>query len=57
MLGLRTDLPLDRDAAARFLPWILGFMVYLAALAVGAALIVDRLADLRRREIRRREEA
>ena len=45
MLGLRTDLPLDRDAAAKFLPWILGFMVYLAALAVGAALIVDRLAD------------
>lgn len=45
MLGLRSDLPLDRDAAARFLPWILGFMVYLAALAVGAAMIVDRLAD------------
>lgn len=45
MLGLRTDLPLERDAAARFLPWILGFMVYLAALAVGAALVTDRLAD------------
>ncbi|MBI2253263.1 MAG: hypothetical protein HYU58_01445 [Proteobacteria bacterium] len=45
MLGLRTDLPLDRDAAARFLPWILGFMVYLAALAVGSALVVDRLSD------------
>jgi cell division transport system permease protein len=44
MLGLRTDLPLDRDAAARFLPWILGFMVYLAALAVGSAMVVDRLA-------------
>lgn len=44
MLGLRTDLPLDRDAAAKFLPWILGFMVYLAALAVGSALVVDRLA-------------
>lgn len=45
MLGLRSDLPLDRDAAARFLPWILGFMVYLAALAVGAAMVVDRIAD------------
>ncbi|WP_374649993.1 cell division protein FtsX [Dongia sp.] len=44
MLGLRTDLPLDRDAAAKFLPWILGFMVYLAALAVGSAMAVDRLA-------------
>lgn len=44
MLGLRSDLPLDRDAAAKFLPWILGFMVYLAALAVGAAMVVDRLS-------------
>ncbi|MBL8708066.1 MAG: hypothetical protein JNL25_02635 [Rhodospirillaceae bacterium] len=44
-MRLRSDLPLNRDAAARFLPWILGFMVYLAALAVGAAMVVDRLAD------------
>lgn len=44
MLGLRTDLPLNHDAAAKFLPWILGFMVYLAALAVGAAMVVDRLS-------------
>jgi len=44
MLGLRSDLPLDQDASARFLPWILGFMVYLAALAVGGALVVDRLS-------------
>jgi cell division transport system permease protein len=44
MLGLRSDLPLDRDAAAKFLPWILGFMVYLAALAVGTAMVVDRLS-------------
>jgi cell division transport system permease protein len=45
MLGMRSDLPLDRDAAARFLPWILGFMIYLAALAVGAAMVVDRVAE------------
>ena len=44
MLGLRSDLPLDRDAAAKFLPWIIGFMVYLAALAVGTAMVVDRLS-------------
>jgi len=44
MFGLRSDLPLDRDAAAKFLPWILGFMVYLAALAVGSAMVVDRLS-------------
>ena len=44
MFGLRSDLPLDRDAAAKFLPWIIGFMVYLAALAVGTAMVVDRLS-------------
>lgn len=44
MLNLRTDIPLERDASARFLPWILGFMVYLAALVVGSALVVDRLS-------------
>jgi cell division transport system permease protein len=41
----RSDLPLDRDAAARFLPWIIGFMVYLCVIAVAAALTVDRVAE------------
>jgi cell division transport system permease protein len=36
----RRDVPLDRDASARFLPWLIGFMVYLAALALAAALAV-----------------
>jgi cell division transport system permease protein len=45
MLGMRSDLPLDRDAAARFLPWIIGFMVFLSVLAVAAALTVDRVAE------------
>jgi cell division transport system permease protein len=35
----RFDLPLGRDEAARFLPWIIALMVYLAALG-GIALIV-----------------
>jgi cell division transport system permease protein len=35
---LRLDLPLRRDASARFLPWIIALMVYLAAIG-GAALI------------------
>jgi len=36
----RRDLPLDRDGSARFLPWLVALMVYLAALAIagGAAL-------------------
>jgi cell division transport system permease protein len=35
----RLGLPLGRDAAARFLPWLLGLMVYVAALS-GVGLIV-----------------
>jgi cell division transport system permease protein len=45
MLGMRSDLPLDRDAAARFLPWIIGFMTFLCVITVAAALTVERVAD------------
>ena len=45
MLGMRSDLPLDKDAAARFLPWIIGFMVYLCVITVAAALTVERVAE------------
>ncbi len=41
----RTDLPLDRDAHARFLPWLIAFMVYLAVLALAGALVVNRAVD------------
>jgi cell division transport system permease protein len=41
----RSDLPLNRDASARFLPWIIGFMTYLCIIAVAAALSVDRVAE------------
>lgn len=44
MLRLRSDLPLSRDASGRFVPWIVGFMVYLAALAVAGALTLDGIA-------------
>ena len=37
----RTDLPLDHDAHARFLPWLIAFMVYLAALAVAGILVLN----------------
>lgn len=36
----RTDLPLDHDAHARFLPWLIAFMVYLAVLAVAGILVL-----------------
>jgi len=42
---LRSDLPLGGDGSARFLPWIIGCMVYLAALALAATMGADRLAD------------
>jgi cell division transport system permease protein len=41
----RSDLPLNRDASARFLPWIIGFMTYLCIIAVAAGLTVDRVAE------------
>jgi len=41
----RTDLPLDRDAHARFLPWLIAFMVYLAVLALAGVLVVNRAVD------------
>lgn len=45
MAWRRSDLPLHGDPAARFLPWILGFLVYLSALMVGCSLMIDQLAD------------
>ena len=42
---IRSDLPLAGDSSARFLPWIIGCMVYLAALALAATMAADRLAD------------
>jgi cell division transport system permease protein len=35
------DLPLDRDETARFLPWIIAFIVFLAALALAASMAAD----------------
>jgi cell division transport system permease protein len=40
----RSDLPLAGDASARFLPWIIGCMVYLASLALAGALAAENLA-------------
>ena len=41
MLGARSDLPFDGDAAGRFLPAIIAFMVFLAALALAGAIVLD----------------
>jgi cell division transport system permease protein len=39
------DVPLDRDASARFLPWLIAFMVYLATLALAAAIAVSNVTQ------------
>lgn len=45
MLASRTDLPLERDALARFLPWLIAFMVYLAALALAGVLVLNAMVE------------
>lgn len=45
MMFRRTDLPLDRDAHARFLPWLIAFMVYLAVLAIAGVLVVNQAVE------------
>lgn len=52
MLRFRTDLPLDRDSTARFLPWIIGFMVYLAMIAATVALLLDHVTQRWQRDLR-----
>ena len=40
---LRSDLPLNRDSARYFLPAIIGFMVFLAGLALVGSMAIDNL--------------
>lgn len=40
MLQLRADLPLNRHAATRFVPWVIAVMVYLAALALAGGMLL-----------------
>src|SRR5919109_568793 len=51
MLRFRTDLPLDRDTTARFLPWIIGFMGDLAMIAATVALLVDHVTQRWQRDL------
>jgi cell division transport system permease protein len=41
LLRRSTDIPLDRDPAARTLPWIIGVMAFLATLALGGAFLLN----------------
>ncbi|MBK19406.1 MAG: cell division protein [Rhodospirillaceae bacterium] len=40
-----TVIPLARDASSRFLPWLIAFMVWLAALALAAVLVLSSFGD------------
>ncbi len=40
----RSDLPLDKDAHSRFLPWLIAFMVFLAVLAFAGILVLRETA-------------
>jgi cell division transport system permease protein len=52
MLSQRSDLPLERDSLSRYLPWIIAFMVFLAALVLAGVLALDSLAARWDRESR-----
>ncbi len=45
MIRLRTDLPIRKDAATQFLPWIVAVMVFLATLAMAGAFAVQNIID------------
>ena len=42
--GRQSDIPLSRDASARFLPWIVAFLTYIAALSVAGYLALVQLS-------------
>ncbi len=39
------DLPLSKDASAKYLPWLIAFMVYLTVLALVAALSMQKISQ------------
>jgi len=41
MLGHGSDLPFERDPLARFLPWLIAFMAYLAVLALAGVQVLS----------------
>lgn len=45
LFSRRTDLPLDKDALSKFLPWLIAFMVFLAAMAQAGLIGLDELAQ------------
>lgn len=44
MFGHRSDLSLNRDSLSNFLPWLIGFMVFLSIMALAGALLLHQVA-------------
>ena len=44
LFARRSDLPLDKDPLSRFLPWLIAFMVFLAAMALMGMLVFEKVA-------------
>lgn len=42
MFRRRSDLPIETDPTARFLPWLIAFMVFLAALSIAGSLALTK---------------
>ncbi|MDC0033196.1 cell division protein [Alphaproteobacteria bacterium] len=51
MIKSAPALPLSRDAASRFLPWLIAFMVWLATLALAAVMVLSAAGDQWRRSL------
>lgn len=45
LFASRSDLPLDRDASSRYLPWLVALMVFLAAVAVASMFVLHGLIE------------
>lgn len=45
MARMSADLPLARDSSERFLPWLVAFMVYLAALSLTSAMVMQKIVQ------------
>ncbi len=45
IFSTRSDLALDRDEHAQFLPWLIAFMVFLAIVAMAGVLLLNRTID------------
>lgn len=45
MISTSPVLPLSRDASSRFLPWLIAFMVWLAAMALAAVMVLSAAGD------------